>query len=196
MNQKLEWLLSFSKEELNVKLREVYDAQMLSPTARVIARWIEIVVAGIISFLCFEDDEIIYGILWCAAGIYAFYRLINSKVKDEKILNELDEITEEIENFKKYKKGELGIKIDEKLVKKTEKGIEKNLPYLLKVSGLYRMFGLVPIVNLFVNETFMYTDAKGALVRLWNGTLTTQGLKYYSNENIKALQIEEEVIDI
>ncbi|WP_047381062.1 hypothetical protein [Cetobacterium sp. ZWU0022] len=191
MNQKLENLLNYNKEELSVKLKEVYNDQKLSPTARAIARWIEIVVIGIISFSCFIDGEVMYGVLWSVGGVYTFYRLVNSKIEDKETLDDLDKITEGIENFKKYKKGELGIEISEELVKKTEKGIGKNLPYLLKVSGLSRMLAFVPVLNIFQDETHMYTHREGALVRLWEGTLTTQGLKYYSNENIKTLQNEE-----
>lgn len=191
MNQKLENLLNYNKEELSVKLKEVYNDQKLSPTARAIARWIEIVVIGIISFSCFTDGEVMYGVLWSVGGVYTFYRLVNSKIEDKETLDDLDKITEGIENFKKYKKGELGIEISEELVKKTEKGIGKNLPYLLKVSGLSRMLAFVPVLNIFQDETHMYTNREGALVRLWEGTLTTQGLKYYSNENIKTLQNEE-----
>lgn len=196
MSEKLENLLNLSKEEMFLKLKETYISQKLSPIARSIARWMEILIAALFSFMCFEENETMYAVLWGVAGLYAFYRLVNSKMEDEKILEELNEVVETIENFKKYKKGEFNIKIDEKLVKKTEKGIEQNLPYLLKVSGLSRMFGLIPIVNLFVDEIYMYTDTRGALTKLWDGTLTTQGLKYYTNENIKTLQIEEGVVEI
>lgn len=178
MSKKLESLLEIPTEELKVKLKETYEKQKLRPILRKVARIIEILVC--VAFVIVEGATI-YGGLFLLLGLYAGYRLMKPKAEDEVIYSELDELAIGIESFKKYR-DKRSVEYDEELARKIEKEIKRYLPRLLKTSIIGKTTALIPVINLFADETFEYTHMKnGALSNLLNGSayLKNQGLRKF-----------------
>lgn len=182
MNEKLELLLKMSEEELRKKLKSTYEAQKLPPILRTIARISELLVCILLSFY---SDETIYAVGWGIIGVITLYRLIRPKKMDSIIYEELEELVEGIENFKKYRNKKLDIEYNEKIVTKTEKGIKRYLPVLLKTSIILKIFALIPVLNLVCDEVNQYVNKKGALTFLIDGSIFTNGLKMFLNKNLE-----------
>lgn len=193
MNEKVKRVYELGKDELNEKLRKVYREQKLTPKMFKIARIMDISIFGLILLACIfgdGEDDFITGIIAFVGAGYGVYRLLKPHSEDTSVFEDLDKVTEGVDNLKKYKNGELRIVIDNKKVEKVEKGL-KFLPPLLEVSKGLKIMALIPGINIFADETHNYTNSKGALQFLLNGTPLTEGLKYFSNENIEKLKEKE-----
>lgn len=177
----IEEICAFSKEELNTKLKETYQNQKLSPKGRVIARSIEIIFGFVVLLTLVLNGEILYAILVLLGVLYAIYRLFKPHGEDKEILEKLDMVSEGIDQFKKYKNGEIKLNLEEKQVKSLEKNIVVRLPFLLSGSKFDKIAAFIPLVNLRTDELNVYTANSGVLNVLLSGYIKATGL----NEIIK-----------
>ncbi len=186
MSEKLDNLLKMDKIELNKRLKEVYQMQKFTKTQSRIARAMEILLWLLIIP---SQEEILFIILPIISLLYAIYRFIKPRVDDELIMEYFEQIADGIDNFKKYRSGELGVHIDEKLVVNTEKCIGKYLPYLLKTNIIYKISAFLPLINLRMDETRLYTKADHSpLFSLFNGDITGKnGIDMFLSKNLGKL---------
>lgn len=186
MNDKLENLLSIPKEELIERMKETYLKTKLPKNKAMVARGIEIFI-GLVFLLL--DIEWYYKVIYILAVVFGIYKFLHNDAEDKTFFEKFELLAEELENFKKYKKGTLDIKINEKKVSKIEKTILKCLPFLIefgKTGKMYRVLAFIPILNLRVDELTLYRDKEGGPLNiLLYGNLLYTGLEDFSNEKIK-----------
>lgn len=173
----IEEICAFSKEELNAKLKEGFHNQKLSPKGRIVARSIEIFFVLIILLSCLVSGDIIYSIIALLALAYAIYRLFKPHGEDKEYLEDLEKVAEGIEQFKKYKNGEIKLELSEKKLKSLEKNILKRLPTLLNGNKVYRVLAFIPLVNTRTDEMDIYRGGNSELGILLNGYIKITGLK-------------------
>ena len=162
-----EQILTEEKDTLKEKLYDTLESTKLSPGLTKFARISEIIVLLLIGFI---NGDVFSLVLTIGLAIYAGYRLLKPGKELKSIQKELDEVVERISNYKKFKSSGEKTEKELKKIKKIDKKIGKFTSYLLTVNGKSKIFALIPLVNLFLDEfTLSYTgsyDFKSALHKL------------------------------
>ena len=181
MDKKLEEILSIRKEELESRMIEIYKKQKLSPKIKKISRILQILVTLIFTLV---PPYNFYNLIFAVVTIFFIWQLLRPRDQDIIIIEELKLVAEGMDNFKKYKNKEIIMKLDNKEELEIEKGIKMLVPHLLKNSTAYKIVGMIPLLNITFEDTYVYTHSGGPLNHLIKGSLITKGLEKFFNKNL------------